>query len=237
MAAGQGFKTFATGDVLTAPDVNGYLMQGVLVFASAAARTAAITSPQQGQVSFLKDTNSTEYYTGSAWSAIGGGGGSGLTLVKTQTIGSGVSTVTVTDAFSATYDNYQIMISGGVASTSSNLNLKLGSTTTGYYVAGFYNYANNGSLAGDSYNNTSSFVVAASGSANNLNGIIYLQGPNLAKFTNVQYANQRTATADSIAYRALGFEASTTQHTAFTLDVSSGTITGGTIKVYGYQNS
>jgi hypothetical protein len=73
MAAGQGFKTFATGDVLTAPDVNGYLMQGVLVFASAAARTAAITSPQQGQVSFLKDTNVTQYYNGSAWVSIGGG--------------------------------------------------------------------------------------------------------------------------------------------------------------------
>ena len=73
MAAGQGFKTFATGDVLTAPDVNGYLMQGVLVFASAAARDASITSPQQGQVAFLKDTNATVYYNGSAWVAIGGG--------------------------------------------------------------------------------------------------------------------------------------------------------------------
>jgi hypothetical protein len=72
MAAGLGFKTFNTGDVLSAADTNGYLMQGVLVFADAAARTAAITSPQEGQMSFLKDTNSTEYYSGSAWVAIGG---------------------------------------------------------------------------------------------------------------------------------------------------------------------
>jgi hypothetical protein len=72
MAAGLGFKNFTTGEVLTAGDVNGYLMQGVLVFADAAARTAAITSPQEGQVSFLKDTNSTEYYSGSAWVAVGG---------------------------------------------------------------------------------------------------------------------------------------------------------------------
>ena len=69
MAAGLGFKTFTTGDVLTAGDTNGYLMQGVLVFASAAARTSAITSPQEGQYSYLKDTNSTEYYNGSAWVA------------------------------------------------------------------------------------------------------------------------------------------------------------------------
>ena len=68
MAAGLGFKTFTTGEVLTAADTNGYLMQGVLVFASAAARDAAITSPQEGQFAYLKDTNVTTYYTGSAWS-------------------------------------------------------------------------------------------------------------------------------------------------------------------------
>jgi hypothetical protein len=69
MAAGLGFKTFTTGEVLTAADTNGYLMQGVLVFASSAARAAAITSPQEGQYSYLKDTNSTEYYDGAAWIA------------------------------------------------------------------------------------------------------------------------------------------------------------------------
>jgi hypothetical protein len=67
MAAGLGFKTFVSGDVLSAGDTNGYLMQGVLVFASAAARDAAITSPQEGQFAYLKDTNVTTYYTGSAW--------------------------------------------------------------------------------------------------------------------------------------------------------------------------
>ena len=70
MAAGLGLKTFVTGDVLTAADTNGYLMQGVWVFANAAARTAAVTSPQEGNFSFLKDTNSTEYYDGSSWVAV-----------------------------------------------------------------------------------------------------------------------------------------------------------------------
>jgi hypothetical protein len=42
-------------------------MQGVLVFASAAARDSAITSPQEGQFAYLKDTNVTTYYTGSTW--------------------------------------------------------------------------------------------------------------------------------------------------------------------------
>jgi len=67
MAAGLGFKTFTTGEVLTAADTNGYLMQGVLVFASAAARDAAVTSPQEGQCCYLKDTDAVQTYSGSAW--------------------------------------------------------------------------------------------------------------------------------------------------------------------------
>ena len=67
MAAGLGFKDFVTGEVLTAADVDGYLMQGVWVFANATARDAAVTSPQEGNFAYLKDTNVTTYYTGSAW--------------------------------------------------------------------------------------------------------------------------------------------------------------------------
>lgn len=73
MAAGLGFKTFTTGEVLTSADTNGYLMQGVLVFADAAARTAAITSPQEGQTSYLKDTDVIQVYSGSAWVTKSGG--------------------------------------------------------------------------------------------------------------------------------------------------------------------
>jgi hypothetical protein len=72
MAAGLGFKTFSTGDVLTAGDVNGYLMQGVLVFADATARDAAITSPEEGQVVYLKSTDEVLVYSGSAYVSVGG---------------------------------------------------------------------------------------------------------------------------------------------------------------------
>ena len=67
MAAPLGYKDFTTGEVLTANDVDGYLMQGIWVFASATARDAAVTSPQEGNFAYLKDTNVTTYYTGSAW--------------------------------------------------------------------------------------------------------------------------------------------------------------------------
>jgi hypothetical protein len=86
MAAGLGFKTFLTGDVLTASDVNGYLMQGILVFASEAARNSAITSPQEGQFAYTKDNNSLWYYTGSAWVASGATGD-----IEGVTAGAGLS--------------------------------------------------------------------------------------------------------------------------------------------------
>lgn len=78
MAAGAGFKTFATGDVLTAADTNSYLMQGVWVFASAAARDAAVTAPQEGNTCYLKDTDQILVYSGSAW-VVKSGGSSPLT--------------------------------------------------------------------------------------------------------------------------------------------------------------
>lgn len=87
MAAGLGFKEFLTGDVLTAADANGYLAsQVVMVFASAAARTSAIASPQEGMIAYLKDTNAVEKYDGAAWVSVGGGGGGKvLQVVMAQT--------------------------------------------------------------------------------------------------------------------------------------------------------
>jgi hypothetical protein len=110
MAAGLGYVEFATGDVLTAAAANGYLAsQVVMVFASSAARTSAIASPQEGMISYLKDTNSTEYYSGSAWTAIGGGGASGFTFISRSTF-SNVATVDIDNIFSNTYETYQIVI-------------------------------------------------------------------------------------------------------------------------------
>jgi hypothetical protein len=69
--AGAGFKTFAVGEVLTATNVNTYLMQqAVMVFATAAARSSGITAPSEGMVTYLSDSNSLWYYDGSAWTEI-----------------------------------------------------------------------------------------------------------------------------------------------------------------------
>ncbi len=65
---GSGFKTFNSGDILTASDVQNYLQdQAVMVFANATARDAAVTSPEDGMVCYLEDTKYLQVYEDAAW--------------------------------------------------------------------------------------------------------------------------------------------------------------------------
>jgi len=121
MAAGLGFKTFTSGEVLTAADTNGYLMQGINVFANASARNAAITSPQEGQYCYLKDTNSTEYYDGAAWVSGVEGDISGVTA-GTGISGGGTSgTVTITNSMATEITAKGDLIVGTGSATFDNL--------------------------------------------------------------------------------------------------------------------
>ena len=62
------YKTFANGFPLPASDLNNYLMnQSVIVFADAAARTAAIASPTEGMVTYLESDNELYKWTGADW--------------------------------------------------------------------------------------------------------------------------------------------------------------------------
>jgi hypothetical protein len=129
MAAGLGFKTFNTGDVLTASEVNGYLMQGILVFADATARDAAITSPEEGQFAYTKDNNSLWYYSGSAWVASGATGDIEGVTAGTGISGGGTSgTVTITNSMATAIDAKGDLIVGTGADTFD----RLAAGTTGY---------------------------------------------------------------------------------------------------------
>jgi len=78
--AGLGRKVFVAGEVLTAAEVQGYLMdQTIMVFLNPAERDAEIPSPTEGMHAYLTGTNEFIYYDGAAWQAAGGGDGGGLT--------------------------------------------------------------------------------------------------------------------------------------------------------------
>ena len=90
MTANAGYHLFNTGDVLTASQVQFNLQnQTIMYFASSAARTSALNGVLvEGMFSYLADTDSTEYYSGSAWTSISSPGD--ITAVTTAA-GSGLS--------------------------------------------------------------------------------------------------------------------------------------------------
>jgi hypothetical protein len=204
--------------------------KGDIIAATAADTVARLAVGSNDQV--LTADSSTA--TGLKWATPAGGG---LELVLTQTIGSGVSSVVVSSAFSSTYDNYLVLISGGAASGNCNLTLQLGSTTSGYYWVGYYAVTSSAALTAINGSNTANFSYAGIGSTNDINSITTIQAPNLAKRTHISTTSSRAnSSTNPTINRNEGFEDSNTQHTAFTIAPDSGTITGGTIKVYGYKN-
>jgi len=76
--AGLGRKVFTASEVLTAANVNGYLMdQTVMVFAGTAARASAIATASAGMTSYLTDLAQFQVYNGTTWTQISGSGGGG----------------------------------------------------------------------------------------------------------------------------------------------------------------
>lgn len=156
----------------------------------------------------------------------------GLWLVKTQTIGTSVSSQAVTNAFSASYDNYLITVNGGTASTASSISLQLGSTTTGYYEGRPGINITNGAYVGNVTNNGASFITGQY-TTTGKHMATTLTNPFLNTETRQfsQGFNMDTGSA-SLSYGLLNNALS---YTGFTLFALAGTWTGGTIRVYGYR--
>jgi len=232
-------KVFTAGEVLAATDVNNFLMdQTVMVFAGTAARGSAIGTAVEGMYTHLNDSDTLQYWDGSAWvDAIPeppAPAASALTLIKTQTIGSAVTSVEVTGAFSTDYENYLIMVNGGVGSADNRFNLQLGSTTTGYFsVRDILVYANATRFT-NANNNGANFPECGAYSSNNIAMQLRLQNPFQSKVTMFQTTTLQT-TSGGAMFTNGGMLNNTTSYTAFTLICPSGNVTGGTISVYGYE--
>ena len=156
----------------------------------------------------------------------------GLSLIKSQVVGSAVGSVEVTGAFSTTYDNYKIIYTGGVASTGADLQMILGATTANYFFSlGYIPWA--AGISTITVNNGASFAYIGGGST---------------KFAFISCDIYRPFAADETAVSVLGANDSngqfgggylndSTSYTAFTITPSGGTLTGGTIYVYGYAKA
>jgi hypothetical protein len=110
IVAGQGFKDFVVGEVLTSSDVDGFLMQqAVMRFADDGARGSALGTAvgtgvlAEGMVAYLDDINQIQVYSGSSWtSPLPGIGSNVVQAVKTDTLSSTSTTFTAVTGLSVT---------------------------------------------------------------------------------------------------------------------------------------
>ena len=159
--------------------------------------------------------------------------GVGLWLVKSQTIGSGVSSVVVTGAFSADYDNYRIVISGGVSSANGSVSLQLNNSTgSTYRHFGYFGSYGTATLTPYAPAFGTRWTDAAIAGTAGFVANIDISSPFLTQAT----FGTTWSTSTNTVYNFALIDTSTASSTGFTISPLAGTLTGGTIRVYGYRN-
>jgi hypothetical protein len=196
------------------------------------------TSPIVGQV-FTSGSRSW-VWNGSAWDSPSAINvlqvPYGLELIRTQTIGTAVSSVVVTNIFSANYDTYKIVINGGVGSTNLNIGLQIGASTTGYYAGQASALYSTGNYFGTNTNNGANFGLAGYATTGTISLDVEIRNPFLTSVT--YFSSQRIIPITSgEAGLYSGFLNNTTSHTGFTILTGAPTLTGGEIRIYGYRKA
>jgi hypothetical protein len=161
--------------------------------------------------------------------------GMGLRLIKSQAIGTtAVASVPVTGAFSASFDNYLITLNGTTPSTSGNW-FEFGfntADTTGFF-GNAYGINFNGTVTNTNTNNLGRLLIAQTNAAAGSNGFsINVFSP----FSATRTAIFSTGNLGPGWMIAGGEHNPAVSQTQFFIRVSVGTMTGGTIRVYGYKN-
>ena len=158
----------------------------------------------------------------------------GLVHVGRTAIGNSVTSVTVSNVFSADYDNYRILLNAGSASSSDYLSMRLGEDTSSNY-----NYVLSqefmGSFGSEGFFNTgtNSWVHVTYISTTLVSFCMDIRNPYATSRTS---ATWNSTNIDSYLHGG-GTLNTTTSYTGFTVLTNFSTVTGGYIDVYGYAKS
>jgi hypothetical protein len=150
-------------------------------------------------------------------------------------VGTTVASVTVSGAFSATYDNYKILYTDGVASTIVNMLFSFPTAVTAYYSSRIYNTPLSGTPAGNGQSNTANWGYFGGASQNYMNVNCDVLSPFKTQYTRYSGVYMVDDGANTTFGTTQGFLANGTSYSSFTLTPSTGTITGGNIRIYGYK--
>ena len=163
----------------------------------------------------------------------------GLVLIKTTTIGSAVSSVSVDDCFSATFDQYKIIVASQTCSAAVSLSMRLRVSSTdnsssNYRYGGIERPSLNTTTSAFAGNTATSWVIATTGLESGITeiNVNYPFAAYFPSFTGVSgYSDNGNARSFYVAVG--GGMTVNTSYTGFSIFPASGTITGGQITVYG----
>ena len=157
---------------------------------------------------------------------------SGLAYVTSATVGSGVTSVSVANAFNTNFDNYRITWSGINATTAQNFTMQLtGLTGSTYSTVGFFMSFGTATVNAFGPAATTNWIVGPTGSMTT--GVIDIFNPFLASIKTM--TAQGIANASSYVFNGLCTTA--TSASGFSLSIGVNTMTGGTVTVYGYRKA
>ena len=162
----------------------------------------------------------------------------GLWLVKTQTVGTAVSSVEVTSCFSSSYDNYFVTWTGGTTSTVISVAVHMGTApaASGYYGTRISTGVN-GTGTNQQDNNATVWTWAGVGASAYAQMAFHLYAPYLSQETGIVITAFELNGASSGFGTYVGVLDNSTSYTGFEIQPGgAATMTGGTIRVYGYKN-
>lgn len=160
---------------------------------------------------------------------------SGLVYVASGTVVSGSSYLEILNCFSATYDNYRIVMSGFRTSANQALNYYLGTNATAgvYYGSVYYDQYSGATVGTSRQNGGNSVYIGLSESAvNNGSYTFDITNPFLSTYTN----SHGTFNARNFSGWHGGLVNNTTSYTGIRfLQDPAGTLTAGSVRIYGYR--
>jgi hypothetical protein len=184
-----------------------------------------------GQVLTSAAMNSVGLWRVTGCTVTSAGGTAATASNGVVTVGTGNTSVTVNNAFSSNYDNYRIVFNGGTASNEDFCNFQVGGGAAGSYRWGaqFVQYTNTVNTSVGSGANQARIAVLGT---TRWGFVMDVFNPFLTVATN--WTSQ--SSSDAYSWSGSGYSSTAASSTAFTIFPAAGTLTNGTIRVYGYRN-
>jgi hypothetical protein len=215
--------------------------QAVITFSNSTARGSAITSPVEGMLTYLEDTDLYQYWNGTAWTnLVGATESSGLVRIYGTTFSS-VSSVSLPDAtFTATYENYLISInidptSGGAIWTARFRTGGSDNSTSNYRWHSEERLTDSGTYNFNRANPTDNQRIGYVASGWSQTALINVNNPFAEKFTTVQVSTSGATSTVGYEDRVTGAFTQTTSFDSMTF--AYGGNLSGSINVYGYKKA